>query len=110
MDEEEDEPLLGSLNKGGSDCEGRTGSSNCQPNFAVKGVDNFYSLNGSNSDLDRLVSGRSLTAQDELWVVPMLVISAVCVAVISIYQVLIICRAAKTSPSRRHLFLSQVLP
>jgi len=109
MDEEEEDPLLGLLNGGGSDCEGRAGSADCQPSFEVIGVDNFYSLNGSSSDLDSLVTGRSLTAQDELWVVPMLVISAVSVAVISIYQVLIICRAAKTSPSRRHLFLSQVL-
>ena len=55
------------------------------------------------------VAGRSLTGPDEFWVVPMLVISAVSVAVISIYQILIICRACRTSPSRRHLFLSQVL-
>ena len=53
--------------------------------------------------------GRSLTAEDEVWVVPMLVISAISVSVIIIYQILIIYRAARISPSRRHLFLSQVL-
>ena len=73
-------------------------------------------------------TGRSLTSSDEGWVVPMLVISAISVAVICIYQVgvitsfyspsinnftilqvLIIIRAYRSSPSRRHLFLSQVL-
>ena len=109
MEEEEEDALLGLLNDGGSECEGRRGSSSCQPSFSVTELDNLHYFNSSESDLDRLFTGRSLTAQDEVWVVPMLIISSVSVSVISIYQVLIICRAAKTSPSRRHLFLSQVL-
>ena len=54
-------------------------------------------------------TSRSLSSQDEVWVVPMVVISAISVSVIIIYQVLIIYRASRISPSRRHLFLSQVL-
>ena len=74
-------------------------------------------------------SGRSLSSSDEAWVVPMLVISAISVSVITIYQVtmvmtelcsncsncvpmfqvVIIVRSYRSSPSRRHLFLSQVL-
>ena len=109
MEEEEDDSLPGLLNDGGSECEGRKGSSSCQQSFTVIKLENLLSLNSSESDLDHLFTGRSLTAKDEVWVVPMLIISTVSVAVIIIYQVLIICRAAKTSPSRRHLFLSQAL-
>jgi len=54
-------------------------------------------------------SGRALSSSDEVWVVPMLVISAISVSIITIYQVLIIVRSYRSSPSRRHLFLSQVL-
>ena len=109
MEEEEDDSLPDLLNDSDSECEGREGSSNCQKSFTVIRLENLHSLNSSESDLDHLFTGRSLTAKDEVWVVPMLIISTVSVAVIIIYQVLIICRAAKTSPSRRHLFLSQVL-
>jgi hypothetical protein len=42
-------------------------------------------------------------------VVPLLVVSAISVTVILVYQVLIVCRASQSSPSRRHLFLSQAL-
>lgn len=52
---------------------------------------------------------RSLTSHDEAWVVPLLVVSAISVTVILVYQVLIVCRASQSSPSRRHLFLSQAL-
>ena len=57
----------------------------------------------------KVEAARSLTSEDEVWVVPMLVVSAISVSVIVIYQILIIYRAARISPSRRHLFLSQVL-
>ena len=62
-----------------------------------------------NSEATARPIGRSLTARNEGWVIPMLVISAASLSVIIIYQVLIILRAVRTSPSRRHLFLSQVL-
>ena len=54
-------------------------------------------------------SENSLTSEDEAWVVPLLVISAVSVTVILVYQVSIVCRASRSHPSRRHLFLSQAL-
>jgi len=109
MEEEEDDSIPGLLYDGDSECEGIKGSSNCETSFRVISLESHGSLNSSGSELDHLLTGRSLTAKDEVWVVPMLIISSVSVAVIIIYQVLIICRAAKTSPSRRHLFLSQVL-
>ena len=74
---------------------------------------------------DMMATGRALSSGDEAWVVPMLVISAISVSVITIYQVsliitlppsnilvfqvVIIVRSYRSSPSRRHLFLSQVL-
>ena len=109
MEEEEDDSIPGLLYDGDGECEGIKGSSNCETSFRVISLESHGSLNSSGSELDHLLTGRSLTAKDEVWVVPMLIISSVSVAVIIIYQVLIICRAAKTSPSRRHLFLSQVL-
>jgi len=111
MEEEDDDPLRGLLDKTAErrsdidsvaalldfDISQDTGGECCAP------------TNATASDMSAVVTGRSLTASDEVWVVPMLVISGVSVAVISIYQVIIMCRVAKTSPSRRHLFLSQVL-
>ena len=69
----------------------------------------MFPLSPPDQDNSQMEAGRSLSSEDEVWVVPMLVISAISVSVIIIYQVLIIYRASRISPSRRHLFLSQVL-
>ena len=54
--------------------------------------------------------GIELEEEDsELWVILLLITSGVNVTVILVYQVFIVCRAARSSPSRRHLFLSQTL-
>ncbi|XP_023332530.1 metabotropic glutamate receptor-like [Eurytemora carolleeae] len=54
--------------------------------------------------------GSCTTAENSpQWSIPMLVISAINVLVIVCYEVFIVCRSTQLSPSRRHLFLSQVL-
>ena len=58
---------------------------------------------------DTLGGKRALTSEDEAWVVPLLVVSGVSVTVVLVYQVVVVCRASRSSPSRRHLFLSQAL-
>ena len=47
---------------------------------------------------EALETGRSLSSSDEVWVVPMLVISAISVSVITIYQVSICIRAGNDGP------------
>ena len=72
----------------------------------------IFSEDLSKCESDRYLdmsSVRSLTSEDEFWVVPLLVVSAVSVTVILVYQVSIVCRASRSHPSRRHLFLSQAL-
>merc|ERR1719189_1646926 len=62
-----------------------------------------------NRTLDYVGSERALTSSDEAWVVPLLVVSGVSLTVTLVYQVVVVLRASRTSPSRRHLFLSQAL-
>ena len=45
----------------------------------------------------------------ELWVLLLIVFSSVNMTVTLVYQVVVVCRASRSSPSRRHLFLSQAL-
>ena len=63
----------------------------------------------SSDGINSFGNPRSLTSSDEAWVVPLLVLSAISVTVTLVYQVVIVCRASRSSPSRRHLFLSQAL-
>ena len=54
----------------------------------------IFSEDLSNCESDRYLdmsSARSLTSEDEAWVVPLLVVSAVSVTVILVYQVSIVC-------------------
>ena len=62
-----------------------------------------------NETFDIVGSERALTSGDEAWVVPLLVVSGVSLTVVLVYQVVVVLRASRTSPSRRHLFLSQAL-
>merc|ERR1711879_1071332 len=62
-----------------------------------------------NKTFDNVGSERALTSGDEAWVVPLLVVSGVSLTVVLVYQVVVVLRASRTSPSRRHLFLSQAL-
>ena len=59
-------------------------------NVATDIIENIDTIDPSD-DMDpgdlMASSGRSLTSSDEVWVVPMLVISAISVAIICIYQV-----------------------
>ena len=74
---------------------------------------NVYLISDRNrdgKDPDGMIgSDRALTSEDEAWVVPLLVVSGVSLTVVLVYQVVVVLRASRTSPSRRHLFLSQAL-
>ena len=48
-------------------------------------------------------------ARGEVWLLLLIVMSSVNMTVTLVYQVVIVCRASRSSPSRRHLFLSQAL-
>ena len=56
-----------------------------------------------------IVTGRTLSSSSDLLIVPLLVMSAINVGIILTFMVFIICKAARSTPSRRHLFLSQAL-
>jgi hypothetical protein len=45
----------------------------------------------------------------EVWVVPLLVLSSLTMLVIAGFEVFVLCKAWRTTPSRRHLFLGQML-
>ena len=45
----------------------------------------------------------------EVWVVPLLVLSSLTMVVIAGFEVFVLCKAWRTTPSRRHLFLGQML-
>ena len=70
---------------------------------------NLFSETIKNGTDEAIGSERALTSEDATWVVPLLVVSGVSVTVVLVYQVVVVCRASQSSPSRRHLFLSQAL-
>lgn len=47
--------------------------------------------------------------RNEVWVVPVLVLSAITMVLIAGFEVFVLCKACQTTPSRRHLFLGQML-
>lgn len=47
--------------------------------------------------------------RDEVWVVPILSLSTVTMLLIAGFEVFVLCKAYYTTPSRRHLFLGQML-
>ena len=71
--------------------------------------EDVFFLKTNRSRKEEVGSERALTSEDEAWVVPLLVVSGVTVTVVLVYQVVVVCRASQSSPSRRHLFLSQAL-
>ena len=56
-----------------------------------------------------MVTGRTLSSSSNLLIVPLLVMSAVNVGIILTFEVFIVCKAVRSTPSRRHVFLSQAL-
>ena len=42
------------------------------------------------------------------WMIPMLALAAVNVCVILVFEIYVVCKASRNTPSRRHLFLGQV--
>ena len=56
-----------------------------------------------NSDFDSAV----LLSRNS-WMIPMLALAAVNVCVILVFEVYVVCKASRNTPSRRHLFLGQV--
>lgn len=47
--------------------------------------------------------------RNEAWVIPVLTLSAITMALIVGFEVFVLCKAWRTTPSRRHLFLGQML-
>lgn len=47
--------------------------------------------------------------RDEVWVIPVLALASVTMTLISGFEVFVLCKAWHTTPSRRHLFLGQML-
>lgn len=47
--------------------------------------------------------------RNENWVVPLLALSLLTIALIAGFEIFVLCKAWRTSPSRRHLFLGQML-
>lgn len=47
--------------------------------------------------------------RNEPWVLPVLVLSSIAMIMMAAFEVFVLCKAWRTSPSRRHLFLGQML-
>ncbi|KRT86209.1 hypothetical protein AMK59_2232 [Oryctes borbonicus] len=47
--------------------------------------------------------------RNEVWVVPLLTLAGILIAVIICFEIYVLLKATKTTPSRRHLFLGQML-
>lgn len=47
--------------------------------------------------------------RNEVWVVPVLALSAITMVLIAGFEIFVLCKAWRTIPSRRHLFLGQML-
>lgn len=47
--------------------------------------------------------------RNEVWVIPVLALAAVTMTLITCFEVFVLCKAWRTTPSRRHLFLGQML-
>ncbi|PSN56476.1 hypothetical protein C0J52_08433 [Blattella germanica] len=61
---------------------------------------------GNRTKLARNISG---VLRKEVWVIPLLVFSSLTMLVIAGFEVFVLCKAWRTTPSRRHLFLGQML-
>lgn len=51
----------------------------------------------------------SLGLRKEPWVVPVLVLTSLVMLMMAAFEIFVLCKAWQTSPSRRHLFLGQML-
>lgn len=51
----------------------------------------------------------SLGLRKEPWVVPVLVLTSLAMLMMAAFEIFVLCKAWQTSPSRRHLFLGQML-
>lgn len=47
--------------------------------------------------------------RNEVWVIPILALSSITMLLIAGFEVFVLCKACQTTPSRRHLFLGQML-
>ncbi|XP_053669871.1 uncharacterized protein LOC128720237 [Anopheles nili] len=54
-------------------------------------------------------SGYASGLRKEPWVVPVLVLASLSMLMMAAFEVFVLCKAWRTSPSRRHLFLGQML-
>lgn len=65
---------------------------------------------GGNTTQPTIVSTHNpLGLRKEPWVVPVLVLSSLAMIAMAAFEVFVLCKAWQTSPSRRHLFLGQML-
>ncbi len=69
---------------------------------------NCLGANSTGFELDSVPSRIGGLAEGS-WVVPMLALAAVNVVVILAFEAFIVCKAYRNTPSRRHLFLGQML-
>lgn len=84
---------------------GLSGSSGAIPPIITK-------ASVTNSDVllpDLTITYKQPLFRNEVWVVPILALSAVCMLLITSFEVFVLCKAWRTTPSRRHLFLGQML-
>lgn len=70
------------------------------------------SLNPTNNRIvtpPTIVSTNPSGLRNEPWVLPVLVLSSIAMIMMAAFEVFVLCKAWRTSPSRRHLFLGQML-
>lgn len=56
-----------------------------------------------------IISTNTSSLRKEPWVLPVLVLSSISMFMMAAFEVFVLCKAWRTSPSRRHLFLGQML-
>ncbi|KAL1501730.1 hypothetical protein ABEB36_007006 [Hypothenemus hampei] len=69
------------------------------------------SLNNPAVRISKTADGDKIAGvfRNEVWVVPVLALSAITMILIAGFEVFVLCKAWRTTPSRRHLFLGQML-
>lgn len=56
-----------------------------------------------------IVSTNTSSLRKEPWVLPVLILSSIAMFMMAAFEIFVLCKAWRTSPSRRHLFLGQML-
>lgn len=77
--------------------------------IATKNLINKNNVLFRNNTVPTIISAKTGGLRKEPWVVPVLVLAAITMIMMAAFEIFVICKAWSSTPSRRHLFLGQML-